>query len=164
MLEASSMGKKLGKRRAGPVRPLLRLASLIAQLEQHGTSVTDFAQLIGVGMSRLNKLRNYESSGRTSFEVEIVERVMRGLKIDPLFFFEDYDDSKQGTRDYRLYLLSAKRDEKRISAIEEAQKRQELAQAQLNAKIATQEAELVGLRHKAAAADKQGASVSRTRR
>jgi transcriptional regulator with XRE-family HTH domain len=164
MDDAPGMGKKLGKRRNGPVLAVRRLAALIAQLEQRGMSGVDLADLIGVGESRLNKLKNYESSGRTSFEVEIVGRVMHGLKIDPLFFFEEYDDAKEGTRDYRLYLLSAKRDEKRVSAIEETVKRLEVGYADLTATNASQAAELIRLRQQLADASKQGATASHKRR
>jgi septal ring factor EnvC (AmiA/AmiB activator) len=39
---------------------------------------------------------------------------MDGLKLDPSYFFAPYE----GEQDHRLHLLSAKRDEKRVSTIE----------------------------------------------
>jgi transcriptional regulator with XRE-family HTH domain len=151
------MGRKLGKRRAGPSRQLKRFAALVAQLEQAGTSQAEFARLTGIETTHVNKLRNYESSGRTSIGAEILALVKDGLKVDPTYFYDDYDDA-EGVRDHRLYLLSAKRDEKRISAIEETMKRLELANAR-------QEAELVRLRNDVVSGTgKQGANVSQTRR
>jgi len=37
-----------------------------------------------------------------------------GLRIDPAYFFDDYE----GDRDFRVYLLSEKRAEKRLDAFE----------------------------------------------
>lgn len=124
----------------------------------------EFARLTGMDSTHVNKLRNYESSGRTSVGAEIVRLVKDGLKVDPLFFFEDYDDSKEGVRDYRLYLLSAKRDEKRVSALEEAKVALETDNASLRTAMASMNEKLVRIEQRLADAGKQGASVNQKRR
>lgn len=123
----------------------------------------EFARLTGMDSTHVNKLRNYDSSGRTSVGAEIVRLVKDGLKVDPNFFYDDYDD-EEGVRDHRLYLLSAKRDEKRVSALEDNDRRLERDVADLRVVIASMRQELVQTRQQLAETGKKGASVSRPRR
>ena len=69
----------------------------------------------GISATHLNQLRNIERGSRSGIGAEIVRKVKDGLQIDPAYFFDDYE----GEKPFQLFLLSAKRDEKRVSAIEE---------------------------------------------
>lgn len=132
----------LGKRRVGPTREALRFKWLIEQCEANGINQSEFARLTGIEASSVNKLRNLESSGRSEIGASIIRRVMNGLKVDPAYFFSEYD----GPKDHRLFLLSAKRDENRVSALEESARKRELDAAQLGVELAHLRAEVVQLR------------------
>lgn len=136
----------LGKRRASPTREALRFKWLIEQCEQIGINQSEFARLTGIETSSINKLRNLESSGRSEIGASIIRRVMDGLKVDPSYFFADYD----GVKDHRLFLLSAKRDENRVATLEDKVRKQELESAQHIAQMAKMQAEMVQLRQEIA--------------
>jgi len=138
--------RKLGPRREGPTREAMRFKWLIEHYERQGMSQSEFARLTGIEVSYINKLRNAATSGRSEIGASIIRRVRDGLKIDPSFFYEDYD----GPKDPTLFLLSAKRDEKRVKALEDAARQTELEFAQLKAMMAQQHAELVQLRQEVA--------------
>lgn len=109
--------RRMGRtRRDEPTRELRRFSQLIVQLERDGISQTEIAQRTGIKMSYLNQIRNYERYGKTGIGAEHVRLAMSGLKVDPSYFFDELEVEP----DYKLYLLSAKRDEKRVSAIESA--------------------------------------------
>ena len=142
------MGKRIGPRRTAPSRPLRRVGALIEQLEQSGISQSEMSRRTGIPQSHVNKLRNYRSSGRTSVGAEIVGEFIEWLKLDPWFFHDNsYDDEADGVRDYRLYLLSAKRDERRLAALEEAVANLQQLLVSTNTSKAVQEAELMRLRN-----------------
>jgi transcriptional regulator with XRE-family HTH domain len=98
-----------------PTREAQRLQWLIIQFERKGMSQAEFARRTGLHPPYLNAIRNMETAGARGIGAEIVRRVKDGLRIDPAYFYDDYE----GERDHQLYPLSAKRDEKRVSAIEE---------------------------------------------
>lgn len=102
-------------RRDAPTRELLRFAWLIAQMDALGVKQSEFARRTGIKLSYLNQILNHDKYGKTGIGAEHVRLAMEGFKIDPAYFFDPYE----GERDHRLYLLSAKRDEKRVSAIEQ---------------------------------------------
>jgi hypothetical protein len=66
-----------------------------------------------------------ERDGARGIGAAIVRQVRDGLRVHPNYFFDDYD----GERAYKMYLLTAIRDEKRVSAIEDevAKMRREIA-------------------------------------
>lgn len=109
--------RRMGRtRRDEPTRELKRFSQLIVQLERDGISQTEIAQRTGIKMSYLNQIRNYGRYGKTGIGAEHIRLAMSGLKVDPSYFFDELEVEP----DYRVYLLSAKRDEKRVSAIEHA--------------------------------------------
>ena len=110
------------------------------------------ARRTGVESSHINKLRSYEKYGRKGLGADIIRLVRDGLKVDVAYFYDDYE----GERDYRLYPLSAKRDEKRVSALEEADGRHDLAIAQLNARLAQLEAQNIALKVELASTTRKG--------
>ena len=95
-------------------RELLRMSWLIRQLQRDGIGQAEMERRTGIESSHLNKLLNYEGARRKGLGADIIRQVRDGLKIDLGYFFDDYD----GERNYKVYPLSAKRDEKRVSDIE----------------------------------------------
>lgn len=69
-----------------------------------------------------------ESAGHRGIGAAIVRQVRDGVRVHPNYFFDDYE----GERPYKMYLLTAIRDEKRVSAIEDevGKMRRELASVQ----------------------------------
>lgn len=122
-------------RRDTPTREGQRFSWLILQLERKGLSQAEIGRRTGISPTHLNQLRNIERGGRSGIGAEIVRKVKDGLHIDPAYFFEDYE----GEKPYELFLLSAKRDEKRVAALEDG-----LAEAQRIA--AAQAVELAHMR------------------
>lgn len=66
-----------------------------------------------------------ETAGARGIGASIVRQVRDGVRVHPNYFFDDYE----GERPYKMYLLTAVRDERRVSAIEDevAKMRRELA-------------------------------------
>lgn len=122
-------------RRDTPTREGQRFSWLVLQLEREGLSQAEICRRTGISTTHLNQLRNIERGGRSGIGAEIVRKVKDGLQIDPAYFFDDYE----GEKPFQLFLLSAKRDEKRVSALEDG-----LASAQRTA--ASQAVELAQLR------------------
>lgn len=48
---------------------------------------------------------------------EIVRKMKDGMGLDPRYFYDDYEEE----RDYKIYLLDAKREEKRFEQLAQAQ-------------------------------------------
>lgn len=111
-----------------------RFSWLVVQLEREGLSQAEICRRTGISTTHLNQLRNIERGSRSGIGAEIVRKVKDGLQIDPAYFFDDYE----GEKPFQLFLLSAKRDEKRVSALEDG-----LAAAQRTA--ASQAVELARL-------------------
>ena len=107
---------RMGRTRKSPSRELIRFSWLISQLEAAGMGQVEIAKATGIKISYLNQIKQYEKYGKTGVGAETVRLAMTGLKIDPSYFFDDYE----GEKSHRLFPLSAKRDEKRVSAIETA--------------------------------------------
>lgn len=122
-------------RRDTPTREGQRFSWLVLQLEREGLSQAEICRRTGISTTHLNQLRNIERGGRSGIGAEIVRKVKDGLHIDPAYFFDDYE----GEKPFQLFLLSAKRDEKRVSALEDG-----LASTQRTA--ASQAVELAQLR------------------
>lgn len=153
MLDAPAMGKKT---RYELSREGERFHWLLNQLWNGGRGLEQkqISKATGLSRSYLNTwihIKDDSNAGRTGFGTEIIRRVKDGLKISPDYFFDDYE----GQADHRLYLLSAKRDEVRMAAVEtkQAQFASELAQiraalAEKDAIIHTQASELALLRNK----------------
>ena len=68
---------------------------------------TAIAKLIGMSVSYVNKFKNEDRDRGVGSS--IIRQTMKGLKIDPKFFYED-DEPK----DLKLYILSEKRIEKAV--------------------------------------------------
>lgn len=79
----------------------LRFHYLIVQLEREGLSQRDMAEKIGCHQSLISKWRRPDAR-RTGIGAEIVGGCKRGLRLDPDFFYGDYE----GERDYRRYLMT----------------------------------------------------------
>ena len=101
-------------RRHTPTREGQRFSWLVLQLERKGFSQAEICRQTGISTTHLNQLRNIERGSRSGIGAEIVRKVKDGLQIDPAYFYDDYE----GEKPYELFLLSAKRDEKRVSALE----------------------------------------------
>ncbi|RPH75610.1 XRE family transcriptional regulator, partial [bacterium] len=125
-VEPRETARRMGRtRRDEPTRELVRLSRLIVDCEHNGLPQAELAALTGLKISYLNQIRNYDKYGKTGVGAEIVRLVMKGLGIEPEYFFGDYE----GDRPYTMYLLSAKRDEKRVTAIEQRLARTEQSAA-----------------------------------
>ena len=136
---ARPMGKT---RKDTPSRELVRLSWLIQQLDDQGVGQQQLADLTGLKISYLNQLKNYDRYNKTGFGTDILRQVMSGLRLSPSYFFDDYD----GQQDYRLHLLSAKRDEKRVASIEKQLADGERDRVEQGVKVAKLEAQLLELR------------------
>lgn len=138
-------------RRDQPTRELLRLYWLIKQAEENGLGQQELARLTGIKISYLNQIRNYDKYGKTGVGAEIVRLVMKGLGLEAEYFFGDYE----GERPYTIYLLSAKRDEKRVTAIERRLDRTEQSDATRDMVVAELKARLLEQEQKVAAMEAQ---------
>lgn len=108
--------RRMGRTRKDPSRELIRFSQLISQLEAAGISQMEIAHRTGIKISYLNQIKSYEKYGKTGVGAETVRLAMQGLRLSPSYFFADYE----GQQDFRLHLLSALRDEKRMGAVENA--------------------------------------------
>lgn len=159
MLDARVMAKKT---RYELSREGERFHWLLNQLWNGGRGVEQkqISKATGLSRSYINtwiRIKEDGNAGRTGFGTEIIRRVRDGLKISPDYFFDDYE----GQADHRLYLLSAKRDEVRMAAVEtkQAQFASELASiraalAEKDGIIYRQAAELELLRNKVLQSDR----------
>jgi hypothetical protein len=146
-----------------------RLGYLIRQLEDcechagpkakaansHGMQAVEVAELLGKSEGYISNIKGFGTNGRSGFGADIVRLVKDRLGIDPHFFYDDYD----GPKHHKLYLLSAKRDEKRIVAIEEKALAAEREQKDTNIKLAKLDADLSHIRQLL-----EGLQLSRKRR
>jgi len=105
---------RMGRTRKDPSRELIRFSWLITQLEAAGISQMEVVARTGIKISYLNQIKSYEKYGKTGVGAETVRLAMDGLRLSPSYFFADYE----GQQDFRLHLLSAMRDEKRVGAVE----------------------------------------------
>lgn len=97
-----------------PTRELLRFHWLLRQLEDSGVTQKQVIELTGIKKSHLTQIVHYERYRKTGVGAEWIGLMTKGLRLDPAYFFDEYE----GPKDFRLYLLSAKRDEKRVQSIE----------------------------------------------
>jgi transcriptional regulator with XRE-family HTH domain len=141
-----------GKRREGVTRETQRMCWLLEQLAAMGVGQAEVARRTGIDSTYLNKLRRLEISGRSSIGADIVRRVKDGLRIDPSYFYDDYE----GQKDHRLYLLSAKRDEKRVSGLENGQ-------ASLELEVSKLRTDLLELRNQLSGKGGNGSEVRKRR-
>jgi transcriptional regulator with XRE-family HTH domain len=108
---ARTMGKSA---RYTPTRELLRFEWLLQQLEDKGIGQKEVVELTGIKKSHLNQIKHHERYRKSGVGAEWIGLMSKGLRLDPAYFFDEYE----GPADHRLYLLSAKRDEKRVASIE----------------------------------------------
>ena len=140
--------RKMGRtRKDSPSRELVRFSWLIQQLEDTGFGQKKIADLTGVKISYLNQLKNFEKYGKTGLGTDTLRQIMKGLNLSPSYFFDDYE----GQQDHKLHLLSAKRDEKRVSAIEHGLAEAERERAQQRTELAQLREQLVEQRQDVAA-------------
>lgn len=131
---------RMGRTRKDPSRELIRFSWLISQLEAAGIGQQEIAHRTSIKISYLNQIKSYEKYGKTGVGAETVRLAMDGLRLSPSYFFADYE----GQQDFRLHLLSALRDEKRIAAMETglaAIERERAAQAVELAQLKAREVE-----------------------
>jgi transcriptional regulator with XRE-family HTH domain len=129
-----------------PTREGLRFSWLLKQLYAKGYKQAQLVRITGLSQSHISQLQRLgdgESAGRTGIGAEIVRKVKDSLQIDPAYFFDDYE----GEKPHELFLLSAKRDEKRVSAIETAISKIETMSAGFNLRLSQLEAQNVELKH-----------------
>jgi transcriptional regulator with XRE-family HTH domain len=86
---------RMGRTRKAPSRELIRFSWLISQLEAAGMGQMEIAKATGIKISYLNQIKQYEKYGKTGVGAETVRLAMTGLKIDPSYFFDDYEDEKR---------------------------------------------------------------------
>lgn len=123
------MGKSA---RYTPTRELLRFHWLLRQLEDSGVTQKQVIELTGIKKSHLTQIVHYERYRKTGVGAEWIGLMTKGLHLDPAYFFDEYD----GQKDFRLYLLSAKRDEKRVQSIETRLQTLELRDAEKDTRLA----------------------------
>jgi transcriptional regulator with XRE-family HTH domain len=126
-------------RRDTPTREGQRFSWLLLQLERKGMTQVEICRRTGIAPSHLNQLRHIERGSRSGIGAEIVRKVKDGLQIDPGYFFDDYEGEKQ----HELFLLSAKRDEKRVAAIEDTVAKDQRQLSKHNMELAELRAQLV---------------------
>jgi transcriptional regulator with XRE-family HTH domain len=142
-LETRENPKPMGRtRKDTPSRELVRLSWLIQQLDDLGMGQAAIAEMTGVKSSYLNQLRHYDRYRKTGFGTDTLRQIMSGLGLSPSYFFDDYPDQQ----DHRLHLLSAKRDEKRVAAIEQALQTSERERAAQAVELAHMKADLAAVR------------------
>lgn len=104
-------------------REAMRFGWLVSQLERDGISQSEMARRMTdagrhygtIDATYINKIKNAGVKGiGKGIGADIIRMVKDGLKVDPAYFYDDYD----GQKPYQLYSISAKRDEKRVTAIE----------------------------------------------
>ena len=134
-------GEGLGKRRRdAPSVQLQRFRWLILQMEHTGhpewtgddgkplrkVSNAELARRTGLTTSYLNAIKHPERSRNTDIGAAIIAQMCDRVGLSERYFFEKYKEE----RPFQLYLLSAKRDERRIDGIAAAQQdlRAEFAQ------------------------------------
>jgi transcriptional regulator with XRE-family HTH domain len=105
------MGKSISV--AGPTRERVRFTYLLVQLERKGIGQAELSRRTGMTKSYINALRNPERGRNLGIGAEIVRLMKDGIGLDPKYFYDDYE----GERPHELYLLDAKRDEKRIEVL-----------------------------------------------
>jgi transcriptional regulator with XRE-family HTH domain len=123
-------------RKNGPTRELLRLRWLIMQLERDGIGQAELARRTGMTTSYVNAIRNPDRGRNSGIGAEIVRQMKDGLGLSEKYFFDDYD----GERPYAMYLLDAKREERRIDTLSEEQSSLRADFAQLRAELAERDA------------------------
>lgn len=86
---------------------------------------------------------------------EIVRKMKDGMGLDPRYFYDDYEEQ----RDYKIYLLDAKREERRYEQLAQAQSALRADFAKLRAELLERDAkharEVVSLEDELAAARRQ---------
>lgn len=123
-------------------------------------SQAEFCRRTGIHPPYLSAIRNMERDGARGIGAAIVRQVRDGLRVHPNYFFDDYE----GERPYKMYLLTAIRDEKRVSAIEEelAKMRRELADVHVGlAENATLKARAYESEQRAERAEREAARLQR---
>lgn len=128
-------GKKSGE---PPTIEIRRFSWLVAQLEKEGIGQAEMARRTGIESSHINKLKNFETSGRKALSADIIRRVKDGLKLDPEYFFDEYD----GPCDYKVYDLTKAREKKRVGNIESTVEKLAAMVTLLNERLSQTEAEL----------------------
>lgn len=104
-------------RKDGPTREFQRLHWLVIQLERDGIGQAELARRTGMTTSYVNAIRNPDRGRNSGMGAEIVRKMKDGMGLDPRYFYDDYEDQ----RDYKIYLLDAKREEKRFEQLASAQ-------------------------------------------
>lgn len=139
----SETSRGMGKSaRYSPTRELLRFDWLLQQLEDSGIGQKQVSELTGIKKSHLNQIRHHERYRKTGVGAEWIGLMTKGLRLDPAYFFDEYE----GPADHRLYLLSAMRDERRVSSIESRLSAVESINAATSQRMTTLEHENTALR------------------
>lgn len=119
-------------------REFMRMHYLVVQLEKRGIGQTELARRTGVKSGYINVFRNPDRGRNRGIGADIVRKMKDGMGLDPRYFFDDYE----GERPYEIYLLDAKREEKRIEGIAQAQSAMQADFARLRAELSEMRAEI----------------------
>lgn len=113
----------------------LRFQKFVLDRIAEGDTQDTIAERLGVSPAYITNAKGFGTNGRTGIGAEIVRRVKERYGVHQDYFFEDYE----GLKSYKLYPISAMRDEKRVRSVEqrleareEGEKRIELKLAQLD--------------------------------
>lgn len=140
----SAMGGKI--RAVGQSTQLQRARWLILQLETgghpewgrddpkllKGVTQAELARRTGLTTSYLNAIKHPERSGNNDIGASKLALMAKGVGLEIAYFYDAYE----GERPFPLYLLSAKRSEKRIEAIVDEQRAQRIEFAKLRQELA----------------------------
>lgn len=126
------IGRMSGRTRGdGPSVQLMRLRSLILQMEKRGhpgwkdenddplthVSNAEFSRRTGIPTSYLNAIKHPERSGNSDIGAAKLAQVAEGAGLDIRYFFDGY----KGERDFVIYLLAHKREQKQADEATQAE-------------------------------------------
>lgn len=155
--DATRQTRRMGgkPRKDGPTREFQRLHWLVVQLERDGVGQAELARRTGMTTSYVNAIRNPDRGRNSGMGAEIVRKMKDGMGLDPRYFYDDYEEQ----RDYKIYLLDAKREERRYEQLAQAQSALRADFAKLRAELLERDAkharEVVSLEDELAAARRQ---------
>lgn len=109
---------------------------LIIQLEKKGIGQAEICRRTGMTTSYVNALRNPQRGRNSGIGAEIVRLMKDGMGLDPRFFYDDYE----GERPYEIYLLDARREEKRVEELAKSVSSMRSELASMRAELAARDA------------------------
>lgn len=107
-----------------------------------GDEGKDIAERLSVSPAYITNVKGMGSNGRTGIGAEIVRRVKEQYGVHPDYFYEEYE----GRKSYKLFPISAMRDEKRVRAVEQRLDAREEGEKQIELKLAKLDLEFTRLR------------------